>query len=134
MSNIHRILIGFTIFLTGCIEIFNHVEMEKLEFKKYNETIYIKRASRGLNYEVVVVSKSKRKIFDPNEREEYVFTAATSKIIYKQTLDSLILYVNVPANIPPEFETELTIRQVDLDNQERRVLLDNHQSKGIKIF
>ncbi|MEM6737973.1 MAG: hypothetical protein AAF620_18085 [Bacteroidota bacterium] len=123
-----------TILLVGCKEIFNNVEIEKLEFEKYNETLYLKRVMRELNYEVVVISKSKRKIFDPNKRKEYVFTAATSRILYKQTLDSLVLYVNVPTIVPFNFETNVIIQQIETDNQKRQLLLKNHKDRGIKIF
>ena len=115
MKDINKLILGAILIVScGCIELLNQVKVEKLVFDKNDEILYLKRAARGLNYEVVVLSSSKNKIFTPDKRQEYVYTAFTDMIFYEVVSDTLKLYVRNLADEPPKFSTNKIIQQIEL--------------------
>ena len=119
--------------LSGCFN--SLVEVLPLHSKRLNETLYLKRKSRGLNYGVLVLSKSASKYFEPDKSSEYVFTSdVVGTFFYKFERDTLSVFVRSPIPSPPDMKTKIYIQQIQLSNPEMMKLFDDYQAKGIKKF
>ncbi len=102
------------------------VKKIKLYSQYYNEKIYIKKKSWGItgSGQVIVISKSPDKDFQPDETQEYVFNGL-QPFCYKFENDALFIFVRKKTTIPVKMSTKIEIKQIILDNTEMMTLFDD---------
>lgn len=94
-----------------------------------DESIYMKEISRGLNYKIVVITSSNEERAEPKPDEEYVYSWVP--IFYKMENDTLFVYSYKQAMEPLNFNSNIIVKQVELNNLEMMDLFGKHKEKGI---
>ncbi len=97
-----------------------------------SEKIYIKKKNWGYtgDSQVIVVSESSEKQFEPNENTEYVFKGL-SPFFYSFNNDTLNLFVLSKSKVP-NMETNFRIIQSELSGRDLIDLLQTFKEKGLK--
>lgn len=100
-----------------------------------NDTIYLKSKTWGLtsNHKIILI----RNYFDEDFKYDSLHDIqikGEDYIFYELKLDSLILYLEHPVDIPVNFSSKTKVKQVALKGSEFRNLFENHKSLGVDIF
>jgi hypothetical protein len=137
MQRILIFLITFGIFKIGCFPSSESLSVRKqkeLHFPDVNQTLYLKRLERGLNYQVSVISTKKQKKFEPNYKSEYVFSVGETSFFYKVRGDTLLIKTYNTAKVPEVFDSEIVIQQIELNNQELAKFKETYKEEGFSYF
>jgi hypothetical protein len=109
-------IIGFAIYnqMPDIKPIYN---IKKLVISKGNEPLYLKSETWGMTYDskVIVLSTNEEKAFTADSTKDYIYKGA-SFLFYKFSNDSLFIYTDDKANTPQAFNSNLKIKQIELDN------------------
>lgn len=91
--------------------------------------IYLKKKSWGISYdsEVVVISTSPEKHFEPDSTKDYIFL--DPEIFYKVSQDTLYIYTMSKAKKPEKFDSQFKIKQIRISNPEKMELMGNANYK-----
>lgn len=97
---------------------------DQLTFSELNGTLYLKKKVVWQD-ETAVISTSSNLEFEPDSASEHIYELNGSPLLYKQTADSLIVYIGADSRTPVNFRSKIGIKQVELDNPKMMRLLDN---------
>jgi hypothetical protein len=109
------------------------VKIVEINSSKLNEKLYLKKKNWGMtgDAQVIVVSGSPERDFEPNTNKEYVYEGF-SPFFYNFNDDTLDLYVSYESKIPIELHTKIRINQIVLGSLELQRLDSNHSYQGLK--
>jgi len=91
--------------------------IRKLVAISHNETLFLKSKAWGMTYDnkLIILSASDGEEFMADSTKDYVYKGA-SFIFYKISNDSLFIYTDNKAHIPPLFDSKFIIKQIKLEN------------------
>jgi len=100
-----------------------------------NESVYIKKKLWGISYDhqVIWISPKASNKSEHNPKTDYIYKGL-SPLFYRVKDKALEIYVSKASPIPPEFNSEVKIIQIELDNPTMMELLTTYESKGLKKF
>ena len=98
------------------------------------ESLFLIKETRGLNYEVTVISSSSKKQQEPDSDKEYVYSAGGATLFYKLEKDTLLVYTYHLAKEPSSFDSNIKVKQIELSNNEYSTLIDRYQTEKLKKF
>ena len=106
---------------------------EHLYFAKLDTSIYIKSRTWGLtgNHSLTVISLDESKEFFPDSLTEYIFDG--SKLFYRRTKDSLIVYYYSISSHPSQFNTNVSLKFKEIDIQ-TYYMMDEEVRTGLRKF
>lgn len=115
---------------SSCKELFTDVETVKLKNPKNHEVLYLKKYTRGMNYEVIVISKEdgftnpKDELYDPSG----------SPFFYRFKNDTLQILGSHWKNINycERFKTQFKL--VELNNLEFSEMSKSFKEQSLSIF
>jgi len=136
------VTVSIIIFMVIIIVVFGYLYLsdlspvytiEEIHSKKYKESIYIKKKEWGVtgDYQVIVISKSPSKEFEPDDKYDYIYKW-DADFFYKYNNDTLVVYVYKKSQIPMRFDSKITINQNELSNPEMMDLYDNYEDRGLR--
>jgi len=109
-----------------------YTAIKKIYSQKYNETLYLKKKNWGVtgDYQIIIVTKTPGKIFEPNEKNDYVYKGLLS-FFYEFHNDTLDIYTRRKSKIPESFDSKVVINQIEISNAEMSGLYTNYKSMGL---
>ena len=109
------------------------VKVVEVYSSNLEERIFIKKKNWGLlgNDQIIVISKSDDKSFEPDSTKEYIFKGL-SPFFYNFKNDTLNLYIEKESNVPSELFFKIKINQILLSNLKLMELYSNYKEKGLK--
>jgi hypothetical protein len=93
-----------------------YFKREHLYFDKLDTSLYIKTKTWGLtgDHSLTVISLDKTNEFTPDSLTEYIFNG--TDIFYRQTIDSLVVYYTYMNSRPKQFDTNVRLKLIEIDN------------------
>jgi hypothetical protein len=103
----------------------------EIKSNQFNEVLFIKTQNWGLtgDNQITIISPTNDIDFDKKETEDYYIFNGLEPFLYRQSNDSLILYLRTKVKTPKNFKTKWKIIQNIADNPE---LMNLHQDKRFK--
>ena len=114
-----------------------NIEVVEISSINHSSKLFIKKKTWGMtgDGQVIVISNSDNKEFEPDRTKDYVFEGS-SPLFYKVKGDTILLYTYQASLVPSSFTSNFIIRQVELDNPSMMNLLanDNFKTQGLSII
>jgi len=109
-------IIGFVIYIQ-IPEMKPIYNIKKIANTNFNNPLFLKSMTWGITYDskVIVLSTNDEEEFIPDSTKDYVYKGA-SFLFYRFSNDSLLLYVADKTHIPELFNSQIKIKQIELDN------------------
>ncbi|NIR62214.1 MAG: hypothetical protein GWO41_00575 [candidate division Zixibacteria bacterium] len=124
-------LIGLTIIFIMFV-VGGDFESRKIHSATHDETIYIVKHAWGFDDYEIFISDSWHWRRSPDSKEDYIYPQ--DFLPYKFANDTLTVYVRKTSPIPPDFDSDIIIRQVELPNPEMMDLYTNYAEKGLELL
>jgi len=106
-------------------------KIKALYVKQVDDILYFKNLKRGLNYNELSISASKRKKINP--KKDYIYTWDET-IFYQVSNDTLYVLCKNKASEPRIFKSKIVVLQKEYSNPEYYELLENFKDIGMKKF
>ena len=132
------IVLGFFfwvyLIVSGVPEIKPKITIAKVYANALHDSLFFRHESRGLNYDVTVITKTGSQQYVPNKEIDYFFPSTGLPIFYKVEADSLIIYTEVLARAPKTIPNNFKIKQIKISQSETEDLERTYHEKGLEIF
>lgn len=132
------VIVGFGIWMhlvySEVPELKPNTIIKKVHSELLNESIYLRKESRGLNYDVTTITKNSQYQYKPNPKEDYVYGSSGTPIFFNLTGDTLIVYTYTLAKTPSQMTTKFKIKQIELNRFAIDSLFKSYKHKGLDIL
>ena len=108
--------------------------MKKLYSSSLNNYIYLRRETRGLNYEKTTITASSDSVYVANPEVDYIFESSSVPIFYYVKQDTLVAYSSAHAVIPPRTVHNFKVKLIELSSSESKALQKHYREQGLGIF
>ncbi|SHE77072.1 hypothetical protein [Pedobacter caeni] len=131
---IGALLIGVLCILSSVFYAYEMVPSttREISFPELKEVLYLKKDNWGISgdKQIMSLSRSKWTSIDRDSENDYILEGL-QEVFYKQTKDTLTLFLRRKFKLPKDFESKVVIRQIELENPQFMDLFD--QSKLGKV-
>lgn len=100
----------------------------EVAFPSHNTSLYLQSLSQGVDYKKRAISTSNN--FEFSTKTDYVFNTQL-EVFIEATKDTLKIYVLEPAPEPENFESEIIVKQIVLENPAYTTLFNR---SDLKVF
>ena len=110
------------------------LKMRKLYSPTLNDFIYLRHETRGLFYETTSITDASDPHRLPYAANDYIFQVDSPTIFYTVKEDTLLVYTNHAADVPPYPSGYFKVKQIVLPTTEINKLKLHYRSRGLGMF
>lgn len=117
-------------------EIFDNrefIERTQIYSKKKMTSVYLKTDTRNYENPQIILTINSRLEFNPNTETDFLFKE-TRELIYKMNSDTLKIYCKKKPSIPIKFESEIIVKIIEVNNNEKWNLLIDKTKSEVELF
>lgn len=117
-------------------EIFDNkefIERTQIHSKQRMTSVYLKSDSRDYENPQIILTTNPKLEFYPNSEADFIFKE-TRELIYKMNSDTLKIYCKKNPTIPVNFESEIIVKIIEVNNNEKWNLLIEKSKSEFELF
>jgi hypothetical protein len=132
------ILLGFSFWMymifSKVPDLKPNITVRKVYSSSLNDTIFLRREGRGLNYEVTAITSSSSEKYEPTSEVDYIYSSTGTSIFYTVKEDTLFVYTYTLAKIPARIQSKFKIKQIEMSRSEIDELQNSFKKKGLEML
>ena len=110
------------------------ISVKEVNSERLDKSVYFKRITAGLNYEVKIISSSSDKDKDTDSERDYIFSSSAD-LFYKFKGDTLIVYTYHLAEVPANDNFPIVIQQKKISsNLDYQRMQKQYRGLGLNKF